>query len=185
MKSQKIPRKSRGISPVIATVILVAVTITVAVAVSYWMSGIASQYTGFEKVEIQSAWSELETTIPSKGWIITLEMKNSGSATANLMKVFVNDKPVDEYAHATNGINFGATDVADDNLVGPGEIGVNFLATGLAIDSGKTADIDATTSGVQPIQVYIGSGLFSSGTTVNVKIHSAGGMDYIRLIELV
>jgi len=25
----------------------------------------------------------------------------------------------------------------------------------------------------------------SSGTTVNIKIHSAGGMDYIKLVELV
>ena len=48
-------RKRKGVSPVIATVILVAVTITVAVAVAYWMSGIAGQYTSFEKVEIQSA----------------------------------------------------------------------------------------------------------------------------------
>jgi len=25
---------------------------------------------------------------------------------------------------------------------------------------------------------------FTSGTTVNVKLHSAGGMDYIRLVQL-
>jgi hypothetical protein len=36
-------------------VILVAVAITVSVAVAYWMGGIAGQYTKFEKVEIQSA----------------------------------------------------------------------------------------------------------------------------------
>ena len=41
ISQNKIPGKSRGVSPVIATVILVAVAITVAVAVSYWMSGIA------------------------------------------------------------------------------------------------------------------------------------------------
>lgn len=34
-------KKRRAVSPVIATVILVAVAITVAVGVSYWMSGIA------------------------------------------------------------------------------------------------------------------------------------------------
>lgn len=38
-------RKRRAISPVIATVILVAVAITV--AVSYWMGSIAGQYTSF------------------------------------------------------------------------------------------------------------------------------------------
>jgi flagellin-like protein len=34
------PQKRKAVSPVIATVILVAVAITVAVGVSYWMGGI-------------------------------------------------------------------------------------------------------------------------------------------------
>ncbi len=48
-------KNRKAISPVIATVILVAVAITVAIAVSYWMSGITSSYTKFEKVEIETA----------------------------------------------------------------------------------------------------------------------------------
>ena len=45
---------------------------------------------------------------------------------------------------------------------------------GLPIESGNEVTV----------YVYIGD-LFSSGTTLNIKIHSAGGMDYIRLIKLV
>ncbi|MGQ9461354.1 MAG: archaellin/type IV pilin N-terminal domain-containing protein, partial [Candidatus Bathyarchaeaceae archaeon] len=41
----------RGISPVIATVIIVAVTIAVSIAVAYWMGGLASFFTRFEKIE--------------------------------------------------------------------------------------------------------------------------------------
>ena len=184
MKAINELRKRKAVSPVIATIIIVAVTITVAVAVSYWMSGIASQYTGFEKVEIQSAWSELDPDTTAGGWIITLEMKNTGSATANLMKAFVNDKPVDEYGLTGTPASYEGTDVADSDQLGPGETGVNFLATGLAIESGKEADLDTTTTGIQPVKVYIGKGLFSSGTTINIKIHSAGGMDYIKLVQL-
>ena len=166
-------KNRKAISPVIATVILVAVAITIAVAVSYWMSGIAGQYTKFEKVEIQSGYSELVPIGASGGgWIITLELKNSGSATANLIKVFVNDKPVDEYAVSA----FELTDTATI-ACGPTQTGVNFTATGLAIDSGKTAS--------PTVQIYLGSGLYSSGTTIDIKIHSAGGMDYIKLISLV
>jgi len=172
--------KRRAISPVIATVILVAVAITVAVGVSYWMSGIAGQYTSFEKVEIQSGYANIE---PSPGgWTITLVMKNSGSATANLITVFVNDEPVDLY-----GSNFVATEAESEPGVSGDagtRTGTNIPATGLAIESGKTADVDATEEGLQPVEVYIGSGLFSSGTTINVKIHSAGGMDYIKLVRL-
>jgi hypothetical protein len=36
------------------------------------------------------------------------------------------------------------------------------------------------------INIYIDNyGFLSSGTTVNVKLHSAGGMDYIKLVELI
>ena len=36
--------RRKGLSPVVATVILVACAITVAVAVAYWMGGMAPQY---------------------------------------------------------------------------------------------------------------------------------------------
>lgn len=162
-------RKRRAVSPVIATVVLVAVTITIAVAVAYWMSGISSQYTKFEKVEIQSGYATLET---GGGWTITLEMKNSGSATANLITVFINDKPVD-LMETTFALTEAETPVGT-------KTGTNIPESGIAIESGKTAIV-----GTDPVQVYIGSELFSSGTTVNIKIHSAGGMDYIKLVELI
>jgi flagellin-like protein len=175
MKLSKL-KDRKAISPVIATIILVAVAITVSIAVAYWMGGIAGQYTKFEKVEIQSGYSVIVPT--SGGWIITLELKNSGSATANLIKVFVNDKPVDVYATTSTLFDFAGT----TNAL---KTGTNIPATGLAIDSGKTADTDTITAGVQPVEVYIGKSLFSSGTTIDIKIHSAGGMDYIKLLGLV
>jgi len=162
-KKVKSIRSRRGVSPVIATVIMVAVTITVAVAVAYWMSGIAGQYTKFEKVEIQSGYATLD---PLTGWTITLELKNSGSATANLIKCFVNDIPVDKP---------GATGFAGATIVGASETGSTIPDAGIPINSGMD----------QTVSVYIGKDLFSSGTTINIKLHSAGGMDYIKLVELV
>ena len=57
--------------------------------------------------------------------------------------------------------------------------GTNIPITGVPVESGKNADI-----GGASVEIYIGSGLFSSGTTINIKIHSAAGMDYIRLVKL-
>jgi flagellin-like protein len=51
----------RGISPVIATVIIVAVTIAVSIAVAYWMGGLASFFTRFEKIEIGSAYATYDS----------------------------------------------------------------------------------------------------------------------------
>lgn len=60
-------KNRKGLSPVIATVILVAVAITVAVSVAYWMSSIAGQYTTFEKVEIPAHYSKyiVALTVPA------------------------------------------------------------------------------------------------------------------------
>ncbi len=140
--------------------ILVAVAITVSVAVAYWMGGIAGQYTKFEKVEIQSTLATI--TAPGGNWTIVMKLKNTGTATANLIGVFVNDIEVDNYA--TNWVDT--------------QWNTNMTTT-FAITSGATA----------AVEIYIDADkagtTLSSGTTINIKVHSAGGMDYIKLVELV
>ena len=179
MKSQnKILRKSRAVSPVIATVILVAITITVAVAVAYWMSGIAGQYTAFEKVEIQSA-----NAIKSDyGWTVEMTLKNTGTATATLIDVFINDIPV------TGTIGPPIHLAHEMAIITDCLEGTTYPTTGTNILDPIPADLkDSIESGAEvTIEVYIGIDYksLSSGTTVNIKIHSAGGMDYIRLVQL-
>lgn len=157
--------KRKAVSPVIATVILVAVAITVAVAVSYWMAGISSQYTSFEKVEIQTAICTY-TSGTQNYWQIIVTLKNTGTKAATLTHIFVNDVEAGYAAAAPTA-------------------------------PGITAELDGT-GGDEPLHiasgapgtvtVWIGEGspvTLSSGTTINIKIHSAGGMDYIKLVQLV
>ena len=161
--------KRKAVSPVIATVILVAVAISVAVGVSYWMGGISSQYTQFEKVEIQTGFATLE----ANGWVIALTLKNSGAATATITHVFLNEEPVDVYE---------VTPPPPDWIIAWGEVGAGNTGTDLPV-AGTT--LTAGESGT--IYVLVSNGgttTLSSGTTVNVKLHSAGGMDYIKLIRL-
>jgi len=160
-KNSKAARSRRAVSPVIATVILVAIAITVSVAVAYWMGGIAGSFTQFEKVEIQSgvcAWDETNAE-----WNIQIKLKNTGTATATLIGVFVNEIEVDAYDYTASPITANTTSTD--------------MTTSMTIESGATATI----------MVYIDDGWESvtPGTTVNIKIHSAGGMDYIKLITLV
>lgn len=159
-------RERKAISPVIATVILVAVAITVAVGVSYWMSGISSQYTQFEKIEIQTGYATVVDGVTTDGWEVILTIKNSGSATATITHVFVNDVPVNVYS------------AANIDSLSAGQTGTDIVqATGKTLTAGQPGDV----------KVWIASGspsTLSSGTTVNIKLHSAGGMDYIKLIRL-
>lgn len=162
-------RERKAISPVIATVILVAVAITVAVGVSYWMSGISSQYTQFEKVEIQTGYATYDST--NAIWTVTMAIKNSGSADATVNMVFLNDVPC-----AAGNYHVTATNVTAL------EWGTSFKTTGVTLKPGQS----------DTVYVYICNPcsnipelkFLSAGTTVNVKLHSAGGMDYIKLIKL-
>ena len=175
MKSQgKIHRKKRAIRPVISTVILVAVAITVAVAVSYWMAGISSQYTSFEKVEILSGVCvKMDDGLPVPVfyyWNITIKLKNTGTAPATLLSVFVNDVEVTVYGVITPDFTAGTG--------AHGDKAVTDMIEGITIESGASEIVNILID-------YEKYKSLTSGTTTNIKIHSAGGMDYIKLVELV
>ena len=56
-------RNKRALSPVIATVILVSVTIVVAVSVAYWLGTIAASYTAFEQIEMPTPYAEYVSAV--------------------------------------------------------------------------------------------------------------------------
>ena len=159
------PKSRKAVSPVIATVILVAVAITVAVGVSYWMGGISAQYTQFEKIEIQTGYATFETDsgLVNSGWNVSLSLKNSGSASSTITHVFLNDVPID-------------LDAVPVNLFTVGGLEASISTTGLMLKAGQSKDMY--------ILVDDEYESLSSGTTINIKLHSAGGMDYIKLIRL-
>lgn len=121
-------------------------------------------YTKFEKVEIQSGVCVKSGATGSEYWNITLKMKNTGTAASTLIGCFINEVEVDGYNYNTAG---GADGEAHTTMT-----------DSFTINSGVTAYISI-------IIDYDNYKSLSSGTTVNIKIHSAGGMDYIKLIELV
>jgi len=80
-------RKSSGISPVVATVILVAVAIVIAIAVAFWASGLVGVFTRFEKLEIVSAVMTAEDTF-------RVRIRNTGSADTQIIQVVVQGRAV-------------------------------------------------------------------------------------------
>lgn len=142
-------RNKKALSPVIATVILVAVTIVVAVAVSYWMGGIAGLYTRFEKVEVVKSYAVKGS---DGNYTVTIELKNSGSADATINYVLVNGKALEDY-----GGNITITPTLP-----------------ATIQLGKSTSFS----------IWIDGDLFESGTTIDLKFHSAAGKDYPVMLAL-
>ena len=80
--------KSRsGISPVMATVILVAIAIVIAIAVAFWATGLVGVFTRFEKIEITASYYD------SSNQAVVLVVKNTGSAAATIDDIYVNGIP--------------------------------------------------------------------------------------------
>lgn len=176
-------KNRRAVSPVIATVVLVAVAITIAVAVSYWMSGISSQYTQFEKIEMTSAYCESAQSSGSDCWNITIDFRNTGTTESAVIGAAVNGKAIDDYGN--NGTGF-----TDDNIR-------CYNASWTQIDFAQTQ------SGANPIKYTVKPGTvgqliisiledpatasdysFSSGTTIEVSLRSAAGNTYMKMITL-
>ena len=156
-------RYKKGISPVIATVILVAVAIVISVSAAFYLSGTTSQYTGIEKIEIPTAYCTLNPAVNNSGWGAHFSLKNSGPSPARISYIMVNDVLISEY-----NISEGGT------LSGINAMGTSMSDIGRTLQSGETAEVE----------VWIGSGLFSSGTSISVKLHSTSGFDYVKLVKL-
>jgi len=84
-------RSRSGISPVVATVILVAIAIVIAIAVAFWATGLVGIFTRFEKLEIVSAYQD--STNPNT---IIVRVRNTGSSPTSITEVVLNGVKVKE-----------------------------------------------------------------------------------------
>lgn len=89
-------RNLKAVSPVIATIIIVAIAIVMSIAVAYWMLGLGSSFTKYEKVEFTAAYI---TRDASNNFVVNLNLKNTGSAAATVdpTLTLLNGKPASTY----------------------------------------------------------------------------------------
>jgi len=104
-------RRRVGISPVVATVILVAVAIVIAIAVAFWASGLVGVFTRFEKIEIQSAYPDTQQQV------VVVIAKNTGSSPAVIDRVFINGRPDDRIQRCQINVQGGAPPPGGNGLV--------------------------------------------------------------------
>jgi len=96
------PRSRSGISPVVATVILVAIAIVIAIAVAFWATGLVGIFTRFEKLEITSIYAQAAA---GGGTQVVLIVRNTGSADATIDDIYVNGIPCAGQCNINPNIN--------------------------------------------------------------------------------
>jgi hypothetical protein len=164
---RKLRRNLKGISTIIATIIIVAISIVMAIAVAYWAMGIGNSFTKFEKVEYISIYAD-----PRRSWAgnnppiilpnndifngsafrVVLQLKNTGTAPATIDNIFIDTRPYTTFA------NVNVT-----NLVG------------------YTLDIGSPRTGY----IYLPTGgTWSPGNTVAITVSTAAGREYPNFVVL-
>jgi flagellin-like protein len=170
--TRNIVKNKRALSPVIATVILVSVTIVVAVSVAYWMGTIAGGYTAYEQIELPTSYAEYDDDyFTGGGWNVTIELKNTGSADATIDNIFLNTKPIKSYPAGTVELWADGTNVTDLTAIGiPIQRGgsIQLLLLVQKYDSAGPSGVEGCTA----------------GTRIDLKIHSAAGQEYPVQVRL-
>ena len=151
-------RSSSGISPVVATVILVAIAIVIAIAVAFWASGLVGVFTRFEKIEIRAAYAQPA----GGGYHVILFVNNTGSATATIDDIYV------------NGIPGASYEVASSSCSGAESNPKNATIT---CDPGEGAKIVVSKP---PAAV----GNFVPGVTYEVAVHTSSGKLYPVSVQI-
>jgi len=150
----RIMEDRRGISPVITTVIIVAVGITIAIAVALWMTGLVGLFMGYEKLEVATPWRE----VSDNNFLIHFTVKNTGGTSATVDNVLVNDIPIGSYNPSISLKNGTNTP----------------LNIPFSLNVGASLNITMTV----PKGAKAGGNTLVSGVSVTIKLHTASGREY-------
>lgn len=157
-------------SIVISTIIIVAIAITMAIAVAFWAMGISNSFTKFEKLEIISMYvsdtavqyTRLSTPpLQLQCYRIFMQLKNTGTNTLTINNIFLDGKPYNAQ-YPQQRVPGGQ--LAYQNLV------PTVLQTGQSTNSGS-------------IWLPVG-GMWNSGDYVTVEIETSAGRHYPYTVVL-
>jgi flagellin-like protein len=82
---RKIRKNAKALSPVVASIILIAVTVAVSIAVAAWMGALTVGFMGSSSVTITNV------SFGGSGTTIDITMKNTGTKSVTITQVKVNN----------------------------------------------------------------------------------------------
>jgi len=137
-----ISRYKKAISPLIATIILIAVTIAIAVIVVAWIYGIFGSTAGpTEKLQI---FQDARLVNKSSGVVFNVTVKNIGTSSVSIQKVYIKEVPVCSKDNPLSNLQPGAVARLD----------VDF-GTSCSVEPGITYTVVILTGGGQAYSVPV------------------------------
>jgi flagellin-like protein len=125
-------KAKKGISPVIATIILIAITIVIAIAVAAWVFGLFKSYTGGPAVTINAAQSSCKGGNPGS---CSLVVSNQGGNSVSIVGATVNGQTA-----AVAAASCASTSASATVTVSAGAVATAYVC-GVAFTAGQTLTI--------------------------------------------
>jgi flagellin-like protein len=160
--------RRRAVSPVIATVILIAVAVALGIAVAFWASGLTSSFSKYEKLGVNTQYA---TGSASTAWTINLGGQNTGSSDATIIQIQINGVP-----YAPNG-----TSPVVYTINGGSQNSISQTPISIPVKSGQSFTITFTLSASS---TQVPGKKFTDGQTIQVVIITAAGNNYPASIVL-
>ena len=105
---RKMFKSKKALSPVVAAIILIAVTVAVSIAVAAWMGALTFTFMKTEELKVQShTWATNRTSI-------SLTMKNTGTGALTVSEVRINDVSLTNVTIGGTALGLGYTMNAGD-----------------------------------------------------------------------
>jgi len=105
----KILKSRKALSPVVASIILIAVTVAVSIAVAAWMGALTFQFTNTEQITYTGySWASPGTTTVSN---ITITIKNTGASDLSVAEWRVDGTSTGVTVKTTAGVAVTFPDV--------------------------------------------------------------------------
>ena len=90
---RKLRKNAKALSPVVASIILIAVTVAVSIAVAAWMGALTVGFMGSSSVTITDMRFTDAAVDGLSGTSITLDLKNTGTKAVTITQAKVNNDP--------------------------------------------------------------------------------------------
>ena len=144
----------RAVSPVIATVILIAVAVAIGIAVAFWASGLTTSFSKYEQLGVNAGYA----TASGNTYTVIVAGSNTGSSATTINQVQINGVPV--WPASVTGVTVTVTN-ATVNQGGTFSVQIVF-------DKGTT----------------VGGSILNPGSTIEVALITASGTNYPKAIVL-
>ena len=152
-----------GKSPVVASVIIMAMGLVLGTLVFQLYKETAFSYVDVHAVEFVYIYSESLEDTDNVGWKIHFKLVNRGTDYAGISDVFLNDRIIDKY-------DLTQADNLEDGLM----TGTSLPENGVSLASGEGIELF----------VLVGDELFSPGTAVAVGLNLINNVAFHRVVIL-